>query len=134
MSSPAPDRAKATSWNTRSIGLKMAGGSLVALLCFGVAVLRQFRNQARSGWTSALLIGSFLFTALVGALIGFCLALRDHVRERKSKGERVHWVLRAYFDLGIVSLLLWSVMLFAAGIAGIVFYYSFLRPGVGPAR
>ena len=80
-----------------------------------------------------MLIGSSLFTALAGALIGFCLALRDLVQERKSKGERVPWYLWIYFDLGIVSLLLWSVTLFAAGIAGIIFYYTFLSPGVGPA-
>jgi len=129
------DSRNATNWNARSVGLKMAGSALAAVAVVGIAFLwrRPSRGGVRAHWTPALIVGSLIFAAISGALIGYCLALRDLVAERRSRGQRVHPVLRAYFSSGFVSLILWSVTGFAAGIGGIVFYYSFLSPGVGPA-
>jgi hypothetical protein len=133
---PRADKPDATSWNVRSVSLKMAAGALIAAVLAGFSVLLVTapRGGARSTLTPGLLLGSVIFAAVPGALIAYCLALTDFVSERRASGHRVHPVLRAYFSGGLVSLSLWCVTLFAAGIGGIVFYYSFLSPGVGPAH
>jgi hypothetical protein len=132
---PPSDIASATQWNVRSIGIKMVGCALIAvvIVSYSVYLTKPPHGKAPSGRTAAQLAGTLLFTAITGALIGYFLALRDYVLERRSRGLRVHPMLRAYFSWGIVSLLLWVVTLFAAGIGGIVLYYSFLSPGVGRA-
>jgi hypothetical protein len=132
---PFAEKPNGTHWNARSVGLKMAGGALVAAVLAGSSVLETTPppGAAPSLRTPGLLVGQILFFAIAGALAGYCLALRDLVLERRLRGQRVHPVMRAYFSWGVVSLVLWCVTVFAAGIAGIVFYYSFLSPGVGPA-
>ena len=133
---PPADKPNPTRWNVRSVSLKMAAGAVVAAVGVGFSALLVAapRGDARLPQTPGLLVGSVLFAAVTGALIGYFLALRDLVLERRSGGQRVHPVLRAYFSGGLVSLILWCVTGFAAGIGGIIFYYSFLSPGVGPAR
>jgi len=114
----------------------MAGSAGIAVVAAIIALSSIIppAGKARAGWTPALIAGFFLFMAMTGALIGYCLALRDLVLERRSKGQRVNPVLRAYFGWGLVSLILWSVTVFAAGFVGIVFYGIFLVQRVGPAR
>jgi hypothetical protein len=124
-----------TRWKGRSVAIKIGGCALITVLIVGFSVLvtRPPPGRMRDARTAAFIGGTMLFAAVAGALIGYCLALRDLVDERKGRGERVHLVLRAYFAWGIGSLILWFVTLFAAGIGGIIFYYAFLSPGVGRA-
>src|SRR5947208_3496501 len=59
---PPVDKSKATPWNVRSVGLRMAGGALVAVVCLGLSVFStQDRGEVRPHWTPAFLIGSSLF-------------------------------------------------------------------------
>jgi hypothetical protein len=129
MTAETPD---AKTWSVRSVGLKMAIGALVAP---GVTLLGTLLSRGKDGRapSSAFVLQSVIFAAIVGAIIGFFLALNDSVVERQARGQRVPFILRAYYGWGPVSLILWFVTIFAAGIVGIVFYYSFLSPGVGPA-
>lgn len=129
------DVPDATHWNARSVGLKIVGSALATVAVTGIAFLwgRPSRGGVRGRWTPGLVVGSLVFAAVSGALGGYCLALRDLVQERRLRGQHVPLVLRAYFSSGVVSLILWIITGFAAGIGGIVFYYAFLSPGVGPA-
>jgi hypothetical protein len=130
------DKLNATKWSVRSVSLKMAGGALLAAFVTGGSVLslEPPRGDARSPRTPGLLLGSVLFAAVTGALIGYLLAVRDLVLERRSSGQRVNPVMQAYFCWGVASLILWFITLFAVGIDAIAFYYSFLSPGPGRAH
>jgi hypothetical protein len=127
---PAPAR-----WNARSVAIKMGGCALITLVIVGAAVLdtKPPPGRVRDARTPPFIGGTLLFAAVTGAFVGYCLALRDLVDDRRRRGERVHLALRAYYGWGIASLILWFVTLFAVGIGGIIFYYSFLSPGVGRA-
>jgi hypothetical protein len=65
-----------------------------------------------------------LFTLLVvaasGGVIGFLLVMKDHVKRRIAGGEQVNLLVRAYFSMGIWSLLLWCPTIFFLGILLIV--------------
>jgi hypothetical protein len=133
---PLVDKTKETDWNLRSTGLKMAGGALVAAGIVGFSALgvTAAPGEAGSPRTYGLLVGSVLFAAVTGAFIVYCLILRDVVMKRRSRGERVHLVLRAYFSWGLVSLILWCVTVLAAGIGGLILADAFMSPGAGRAR
>ncbi len=131
---PPPELSSKTQWNARFVGIKMLGCALIAVVIVSSAVYRTTLSHSKA--QPAQTAGTLVFAAITGALIGYSLALRDFVKERQTRGLHVHPVLRAYFSpgiWGIASLCLWVVTLFAAGIGGIVFYYSFLSPGVGRA-
>ena len=112
---------------SRSVVIKVAAGALVAAFCSGLALLVLGHGP---GDIAIGLLGA----AAAGALIGGGLVMADVVAAHQSKRLRVHPVLRAYFGRGEVSVALWVVSLFAAGIAGIFLYYAYLSPGVGPAH
>jgi hypothetical protein len=133
---PLVDKAKATDWNVRTASLKMAGGAIVAAGIVGFSALSVTAGPNKDGSprTYGLLVGSVLFAAVTGALIVYCLILRDLVAKRRVRGEHVHPVLRAYFCWGVASLILWCVTLFAAGIGGIILVAAFSSPTAGRAR
>ena len=133
---PRVDKTKATDWHVRSVSLKMAGGALVAAGIVGISALAVTAapRDARSPRTYGLLVGSVLFAAVTGAFLVYCLILRDLVMKRRSRGERVHLVLRAYFSWGFMSLIFWCVTVLAAGIGGLIVADAFMSPGAGRAR
>jgi len=128
-------KPKPSQWNARSVGLKMGGSAGIAasVVVGSVFWVNRPGGGAKTPLTLAELLGYFLFAAATGAIIGYVLALRDLILERQARGQRIHPVLRAYFSSGLVSVFLWSVTGFVAGIGGILFYYAFLSPGVGSA-
>jgi hypothetical protein len=129
-------RPIASHWNIRTVVIKMTGCALIAaVLVAGSAMITSIErgDKAARALGAPALAAWVIFAALAGAVAGYCLALSDLVLQRRMMGQRVHPLLRAYFSAGIFSLILWSVTLFAVGLAGIVFYYSFLSPGPGRA-
>ena len=128
---PLANKPNGTHWNIRSVSLKMAVGAVVAagIVGFSALAVTAPRGDARSPRSPGLLLGYVLFAAVTGALIGYFLALRDLVLERRSKGQRVHPVLRAYFCWGLFSVVLWCVTGFAAGIGGNRFHCRILESG-----
>ena len=125
------DAHTATRWNARSVGLKMAASAGITVAVVFISVLWVSPSPGKS--RAPLIVGSLIFSAVTGALAGYCLALKDLVQERRARGQRVHPVLREYFSAGVLSMILWIVTGFAAGIGGIVFYHAVLSPGVRPA-
>ena len=51
---------------------------------------------------------------------GFLLTMKDRVRRRLARGERVNLLVRAYLGMGIWSLLLWCPTIFFLGIVLII--------------
>jgi hypothetical protein len=123
-------------WTARSVGLKMAYGaaSIVALIVVSYFGSRSPNAKGRVTVSTSTIVASLVAAAVAGALIGFCVALRDFVSERIVHGLRVHPVLRAYYSWGLGSLLLWVVTGFVAAIGGIIVYGSLLMPRTGPSR
>jgi hypothetical protein len=122
-------------WKTQSDGFKMAVGAMVAVALVSFSeLLVNLKTAGRSTFSPFAIAGSLFFAGVTGAAIGDALAIRDRVLDRLSRREHVNIVLRALFSSGVLSLLLWSVFLFAAGIGAIVLYHTFLSPGVTQAR
>src|SRR5262245_11871071 len=113
-------RPIASHWNARTVAIKMAGCAAIAAVVVGTSVLwtSAHGGEGDAHWTPLAMAGTVLFGAVCGALIGYCLALSDLVLQRRMMGQRVNPLLRAYFSAGLLSLLLWSVTLFAAGVRG----------------
>lgn len=93
----------------RSIWIKIGGCAFVGTL----AGLKGANNLNAENRSSALVVGiTIAIPALIGAVLGLCLSLKDVVKRRLNDGQSVNLVLRAYFGWGIGSLLLWVVTIF----------------------
>ena len=102
----------------RSTWLKAVCGVVVAAYMTGTVVLRQGKGAARATHWRVAIIG-VVFAALAGGLIAFLLTMKDRVKRKIARGERVNPFARAYLGMGIWSLLLWCPTLFFVGIATI---------------
>jgi hypothetical protein len=104
----------------RSMWLKIGGGVLVALFVTLQSFMRIGNGaEDRSTMWRVTLIG-LLVAAVCGGLIGFLLTMKDRVRRRLARGERVNLLVRAYLGMGIWSLLLWCPTIFILGILLII--------------
>jgi hypothetical protein len=113
----------------------MAACAAVTVAVVGTSILWVSAQdvKARSTTTTAL-VAWVLASAVTGALVGYCLALRERLLELRSKGQRVNPVLRAYLCSGYLSLTLWIGTAIVVAIGGIVVYGAILMDRVGPAR
>jgi drug/metabolite transporter (DMT)-like permease len=103
----------------RSIWLKIGGGVLVALYVTFQSILRQGKVADRSiVWRVSII--SLLVAVACGGLISFLLTMKDRMKQRLAKGERVNPLLRAYLCMGFWSLLLWCPTIFFFGIVLII--------------
>ena len=103
----------------RSAWLKIAGGILVGLFVAIQSVMRLGKAEDRpTTWRETLIY--LLVVPVSGGLIGFLLVIKDRVKRRIAGGERVNFLLRAYFGMGIWSLLLWCPTIFFLGILLII--------------
>ena len=86
-------------WNAFSVGLKMAACAAMAAAVVGASILWVSAGdaKARSTTTTTALVAWLLASAMTGALIGYCLALRERLLELRSSGQRVNPVLRRIF-------------------------------------
>ncbi len=134
--SPAIEQTVATQWNARSISRRMAVSAFWTVAVVGLGFLWEpsLKGRTHIKWTAATLGDSLIISAMIGAMLGYLFGVRDLVAERRSKGQRVNLVLRAYFNSGFVSLFLWIVTGFVVAIAGIIVYGAVLVSRVGPAR
>jgi hypothetical protein len=132
----AIEQAVVTQWNARSICRRMALSGFWTAAVVGVGALweRSLQGRGRIQWTPMTLGGSLVISAVIGALLGYLFVVRDLVAERRSKGQRVNLVLRAYFNSGFISLFLWIGTGVIAAVGGIVVYGAVLVARVGPAR
>ncbi len=134
--SPAIEQTVATQWNAHSISRRMAVSAFWTVAVVGLGFLweRPLQGRGRIKWTAATLGGSLIISAMIGAMLGYLFVVRDLVAERRSKGQRVNLVLRAYFNSGFISLFLWILTGLVAAIAGIFVYGAVLVSRVRPAR
>jgi hypothetical protein len=103
----------------RSTWLKVGGGVFVALFVTFESVVRQEMVADRATMWRVTLI-ALLVAALSGGLIAFFLTMKDQVKRRLLRGERVNPLIRAYLGMGIWSLLLWCPTVFFLGILLII--------------
>jgi hypothetical protein len=89
----------------RSIWLKIGGGAIVGALLS----LRMITREPAKGMTDSVAVIVVGVTALIGACVGLALSIKDVVQSRRAAGKSVHPVLRLFFGLGILSLLIWIV-------------------------
>jgi hypothetical protein len=102
----------------RSSWLKTGAGALIALYVTALSIFRVVKPAERStAWRTMLVC--VLCAAVCGALIAFLLTVKDRVKRRLAKGDRVNLFVRAYLGSGIWSLLLWCPTIFFFGIATI---------------
>jgi ABC-type Fe3+-siderophore transport system permease subunit len=102
----------------RSTWLKAVCGVIVAVYITGSVFLRQEKRGDRATYWRVAIIG-VVFAAVAGGLIAFMLQMKDRVKQKMAKGERVNPLARAYLGWGIWSLLLWCPTIFFLGIATI---------------
>ncbi len=102
----------------RSTWLKGVCGVVVAAYITGSVFLRQEKSADRTTYWRVAIIG-VVFAAIAGGLIAFLLTMKDRVKQRLARGERVNLLARAYLGMGIWSLLLWCPTVFFLGIATI---------------
>jgi hypothetical protein len=103
----------------RSIWLKVGGGVLVALYLTLQSFLRNAKGVDRATIVRVTSIG-LVVAVVAGALIALLLAMKDRMKERLARGEKVNLLARAYLGMGIWSLLLWCPTIFFLGIVLIV--------------
>jgi hypothetical protein len=99
----------------RSIWLKIGGGVLVTLYVAVKSVFPQEKVADRAMVLRVSII-SLLVALVCGGLISFLLTMKDRMKQRLAKGERVNPLLRAYLCMGVWSLLLWCPTIFFLGI------------------
>jgi ABC-type spermidine/putrescine transport system permease subunit II len=97
----------------------VGGGVFVALFVTFESVVRQEMVADRATMWRVTLI-ALLVAALSGGLIAFFLTMKDQVKRRLLRGERVNPLIRAYLGMGIWSLLLWCPTVFFLGILLII--------------
>jgi hypothetical protein len=117
---PPVSKTEATVWNFRSVLLRMAVGAVVTMLCVTGSVLWRRRDEDHPGVAPGYMGGLLTFAAVTGALIGFFLTVRDLVDERRAKGQRVPFVLSAYYERGLASAVLWVASSIIAALAAII--------------
>jgi hypothetical protein len=103
----------------RSIWLKVGGGVLVALYLTLQSFWRNAKGADRATAVRVTLVG-LVVAGIAGALIALFLAMKDRMKERLARGERVNLLARAYLGMGIWSLLLWCPTIFFLGILLII--------------
>lgn len=96
----------------QSIWLKIGGGAFIGGVIALSTIVRD-RSQTFQGTLGMILVAA---TALVGGCVGLFLSIKDVVRSRRDAGKSVNPVLRLFFGMGIVSILLWIVLAFALAI------------------
>ena len=106
-------RSEGSTW------LKVGGAVLVALYVTSQGFMRVGKGQDRAVVLRVTIIGLCL-AAVAGGLIGFLLTMKDRVKRRLARGERVNLIARAYLGMGIWSLLLWCPTIFFLGIVLII--------------
>jgi hypothetical protein len=102
----------------RSTWLKAVCGVVIAAYITGTVFLRQGKGADRATHWRVAIIG-VVFAAVAGGLIAFVLTMKDRVKQRLARGERVNLLARAYLGMGIWSLILWCPTIFFFGIATI---------------
>jgi hypothetical protein len=94
--------------NSGGIWLKIGGGALVGILVAIGAVHRMIVNGLVE-FDPVRAVGTVVGTALIGALAVILLLLKDVVQKRIQAGQRVSFLLRLSFGMGVTSLLLWAI-------------------------
>jgi hypothetical protein len=102
-----------------SAWLKIGGGILVGLFV-AIQVVMRPGNAENRPTMSRETVFTLLVSAVSGGLIGFVLIMKDRVKRQIAGGEQVNLVVRAYFGMGIWSLLLWCPTIFLLGILLII--------------
>ncbi len=90
--------------NGRSVWLKISAGAFVGLI---VAIYARYRSYQEGDVDIDLWfdIGMALFTIGIGALGVIILLLKDVVSKRLNSGQRVSFLLRVYYGMGVISIL-----------------------------
>jgi hypothetical protein len=94
----------------RSIWLKIGGSAFV---CASGALLH-FNADPKA--TIAFELAMIAAMAVIGAVIGLMLSLRDVVRRRLAAGKPVNLLLRLYLGGGMGTLLGWILTIFGLAI------------------
>ncbi len=101
----------------RPVGNKMIGGGFVMTFVAALYILKLDLHNHQQGlpeipWTSSLYFSTLGASALLGCLLGLALSLRDGVKHRIGRGDRVHPLLRLSLGSGGVSLGFWIATIF----------------------
>ena len=88
----------------RSVWLKISAGAFVGLMAAIYARHRSYQegNVDIDLWFD---IGMALFTTGIGAFGVIILLLKDVVSKRLNSGQRVSFLLRVYYGMGVISIL-----------------------------
>jgi hypothetical protein len=112
----------------RPVRVKIALGVFVTL-CMTVVGLVRSPKPPDPKTEMPLIIGGLIFATACGGVISYLLHVKDRVKHRLARGERVNLLARAYLGMGIWSLVLWFPTIFITGIFFIIvsheIYYSF---------
>lgn len=90
----------------RALWLKVIGAALVAVFVVNLTI---FREDLGFEPSTGMLVVVSLGSALVGAVLGLALSLKDVVENRLNRGRRVHPLLRLYLGSRKKSLAAWFV-------------------------
>lgn len=94
-------------WSGISVWLKIFGGAIATPVAVAVLVFRGLRRGAIAIPESPSLIAAALgVCAMVGAVLGGLLSLKDVVQNRLAERKPVSFVFKLLFGFGMWSLLL----------------------------
>lgn len=99
--------------------LKIGAGAVVG----GLIALKSLNRAGRNGDVNVpqgMTIPAVVCVAVVGAGIASLLLVRDAVRKRRDRGQRVPLLLRLYFANGWLSLPLWIITVFGIVFVGVM--------------
>jgi len=110
MRTPFRDELNEAYRTDRSIWMKIGGGAAVGAI-LGIASCVRDRLGGGGQFDIESFAGVMLITgaAAIGAAAGLMLALKDVVQRRIGSGRHVNPLLRTYFGLGVVSLIVWFI-------------------------
>ncbi|WP_076351769.1 hypothetical protein [Paludisphaera borealis] len=108
----------------KPVWLKIAGCAAVTGFVVVVSILRS-RRQGSLGidLTAQAIVALGLASAALGAGVGLALALKDVVRRRLDRGERVNPLLVLFFGYGVRSRVVWVSVLAFVIMAAIMMFW-----------
>jgi hypothetical protein len=98
--------------DTRSVWRNIGGGALFVLLAFGAA---SYSAMKREGVGLTALFPILVGTAVVGAIVGLLLSLKDFVAARIARDQPVNPFLWLCFGMRVWSLMIWFATALVSG-------------------
>jgi len=95
---------------------RVAAAALVGMILAVPASLTAL-DQPSIGLTLLAAAGA----GIIGGLVAMGMMARDHVADCRAAGLSVSWPARLLFDMGLISLLIWGVILIVMAMLYVVF-------------